>query len=77
MNQEEQANLQNEINRDDGGWTKHSDRHWSRTVRKSKLDYWPHIKKFQYEGKTRKTDVYQFIKVKSGNHQITNVKTHI
>lgn len=36
---------------DDGGWTKHTDYHWSRTVRGKRLDYWPSRKKWQYDGK--------------------------
>jgi len=29
-----------------------------------KLDYWPSRKKFQYRGKVRRGDIYQFIKGK-------------
>jgi hypothetical protein len=35
---------------DDGGWTKHTQWHWSRTVDGQRLDYWPSRKKFQYKG---------------------------
>jgi hypothetical protein len=35
---------------DDGGWTKHTQWHWSRTVEGQRLDYWPSRKKFQYKG---------------------------
>lgn len=36
---------------DDGGWTKHTAFHWSRTVDGARLDYWPSRKKFQYRGR--------------------------
>ncbi len=49
---------------DDGGWTKHTQYHWSRMVTGHKLDYWPSRKKFQYRGKVRRGDIYQFIKGK-------------
>lgn len=49
---------------DDGGWTKNTEFHWSRTVAGHKLDYWPSRKKFQYRGKVRRGDVYHFIKRK-------------
>lgn len=35
---------------DDGGWTKHTQWHWSRIVDDQRLDYWPSRKKFQYKG---------------------------
>ena len=35
---------------DDGGWTKHTQWHWSRIVDGQRLDYWPSRKKFQYKG---------------------------
>lgn len=44
---------------DDGGWTKHTEFHWSRMVAGHKLDYWPSRKKFQYRG-----DVYRFMERK-------------
>ena len=49
---------------DDGGWTKHSEYHWSRMVAGHKLDYWPSRNKFQYRGKVRRGDVYAFMKGK-------------
>jgi hypothetical protein len=52
----EQANAN-----DDGGWTKHTEFHWSRTVRGDRLDYWPSRKKFQYRGKVRRGDVWRII----------------
>lgn len=47
---------------DDGGWTKHTEFHWSRVLNNKKLDYWPSRKKWQYRGKISRGDVYQFIK---------------
>ena len=48
--------------RDDGGWTKHTEYHWSRKVRGIRLDYWPSRKKFQFAGgKVRRGDVYAAI----------------
>ena len=38
----------------DGGWTEHTDYHWSRTVGGHRLDYWPSRKKWQYRGKVRR-----------------------
>lgn len=46
---------------DDGGWTKHTEFHWSRMVGGHKLDFWPSRKKWQYRGKIHRGDVYQFI----------------
>ncbi len=50
---------------DDGGWTKHTEFHWSRMVAGHKLDYWPSRKKFQYRGKVRRGDIYRFMATKS------------
>lgn len=50
---------------DDGGWTKHSDFHWSRIVAGKKLDYYPSKGKFQFGGKIKHSDVYAFIKTKT------------
>lgn len=59
---------------DDGGWTKHTQFHWSRMVAGHKLDYWPSRKKFQYRGKVRRGDVYQFIRGKEPVvHKAANV----
>lgn len=38
----------------DGGWTKHTEYHWSRMVDGHRLDYWPSRKKWQYRGKVRR-----------------------
>lgn len=51
---------------DDGGWTKHTEYHWSRRVAGHRLDYWPSRKKFQYEGRVRRGDVQAFIESKQG-----------
>lgn len=49
---------------DDGGWTKHTEFHWSRVVNGHKLDFWPSRRKWQYQGKVRRGDVYAFMKRK-------------
>ncbi|MEG0922002.1 MAG: hypothetical protein RSD57_12405 [Comamonas sp.] len=45
----------------DGGWTVHTDFHWSRIVAGKRLDYWPSRKKWQYEGRVARGDVSKFI----------------
>lgn len=47
---------------DDGGWTKHTQWHWSRMVNGERLDYWPSRKKYQYRGKVKRGDVMQIIR---------------
>ena len=47
--------------RNDGGWTEHTEFHWSRSLNGHRLDYWPSRKKFQYLGKVRRGDVNAFI----------------
>lgn len=47
---------------DDGGWTKHTEHHWSRTVRGERLDYWPSRKKYQYQGKVQRGDVMRVVR---------------
>jgi hypothetical protein len=42
--------LQQAQSDDDGGWTKHTEFHWSRVINGERLDYWPSRKKFQYRG---------------------------
>ncbi|MBQ1761918.1 MAG: hypothetical protein IIZ92_03340 [Aquincola sp.] len=56
------AALEQAIASDDGGWTKHTDFHWSRTVEGQRLDYWPSRKKWQYAGRVQRGDVVAFIK---------------
>lgn len=50
------------IANDDGGWTKHTEYHWSRTVAGERLDYWPSRKKFQFKGRVQRGDVLAFIR---------------
>lgn len=56
--------LADAVSSDDGGWTKHTEYHWSRMVAGSKLDYWPSRKKWQWRGKVQRGDVASFIKRK-------------
>lgn len=51
----------------DGGWTIHTDYHWSRMVAGSRLDYWPSRNKFQYKGKVQRGNVISFIKRQEAN----------
>lgn len=53
------------VEQDDGGWTKHTQYHWSRTVGGKRLDYWPSRKKWQYEGKVQRGAVQAFIRSKA------------
>lgn len=46
---------------DDGGWTKHTQWHWSRFVSGHRLDYWPSRSKFQFQGRVMRGDVMMFI----------------
>lgn len=48
----------------DGGWTEHTEYHWSRDLCGHRLDYWPSRKKYQYRGKVRRGDVNAFIRIK-------------
>jgi hypothetical protein len=43
--------LNDAVQSDDGGWTKHTEYHWSRIAQGKRLDYWPSRKKFQIDGK--------------------------
>ena len=47
---------------DDGGWTKHTQWHWSRVVDGERLDYWPSRKKYQYRGQIRRGDVMRVVR---------------
>lgn len=47
---------------DDGGWTKHTEHHWSRRVNGERLDYWPSRKKFQFRGRVLRGDVMKIVK---------------
>jgi hypothetical protein len=54
--------LANAIADDDGGWTKHTEWHWSRTVHGERLDYWPSRKKFQWRNKVMRGDVMKIVR---------------
>jgi hypothetical protein len=47
---------------DDGGWTKHTEFHWSRMIGGERLDYWPSRKKFQWRGKVQRGDVMKIVR---------------
>lgn len=47
---------------DDGRWTKHTEYHWACMLRGKILDYWPSRKKFMYDRRVMRGDVYAFIK---------------
>lgn len=53
----------------DGGWTIHTDYHWSRMVAGHRLDFWPSRKKFQYRGKVRRGDVLSFVRAKEKKNE--------
>jgi hypothetical protein len=48
----------------DGGWTIHTDYHWSRMLNGHRLDYWPSRKKYQYRGKVKRGDVMKLVNAK-------------
>jgi hypothetical protein len=47
---------------DDGGWTKHTEYHWSRFILGERLDYWPSRKKYQWRGKIQRGDVMKIVR---------------
>lgn len=53
--------LEDANRKDDGLWVKHTEHHWSRTLKGRRLDYWPTRKKYQYKGKVCRGDVFKFI----------------
>lgn len=53
------------VETDDGGWTKHTQHHWSRDINGERLDYWPSRKKYQWRGKVRRGDVYAIVRFHS------------
>ena len=59
--------LSQAVQKDDGSWTKHTEYHWSRTLKDKRLDYWPSRKKYQYGKLIRRGDVYSFIRKILGN----------
>lgn len=53
------------MGQDDGGWTKHTDYHWSRLLGGHRLDYWPSRKKWMFGGKVQRGNVQAFIAARS------------
>lgn len=47
--------------KDDGGWVKHTQWHWSRTLCGNRLDYWPSRKKWMYLNEVKRGDVHAFM----------------
>lgn len=47
---------------DDGGWTKHTQHHWSRQVAGQRLDYWPSRRKFQFKNRVMRGDVMAVVR---------------
>lgn len=50
---------------DDGGWYKHTEYHWSRTVGADRLDYWPSSGRWRIRGHTfygQHSDLMNFIR---------------
>jgi hypothetical protein len=54
--------LDTAIAEDDGGWTKHTQWHWSRMIKGDRLDYWPSRKKFQFRGVVRRGSVQRLLR---------------
>ena len=46
--------LNEALESDDGGWTKHTPWHWSRMVNGDRLNYWPSRKRWQYRGRVQR-----------------------
>lgn len=70
---ERRANaLANALAADDGGWTKHTEYHWSRLVCGSRLHYWPSRNKYTLGLKNRyikqAKDIYDFIRLREETH---------
>lgn len=47
---------------DTTGFVKHSDYHYSVTLKGSRLDWWPSTKRFRWQGKYHHGDVHGFIR---------------
>ena len=62
FNRDRAAFMAKAIKEDDGGWIKHTEYHWSRTVAGERLDYWPSRKKYQYKGKVKRGDVMKIVR---------------
>ena len=58
--------MEKAVAEDDGGWTKHTEHHWSRTVAGKRLDFWPSRKKYQFNGRVMRGDVHKFIAKATG-----------
>jgi len=52
---------QEAVEQDDGGWTKHTKWHWSRTLDGDRLDYWPSRKRIQFRKRIWRGDVFALI----------------
>ena len=62
FNADRDAFLHKAVQDDDGGWTKHTEFHWSRVINGERLDYWPSRKKFQWRGVVRRGDVMKIVR---------------
>ena len=62
FNADRDAFLREAVRDDDGGWTKHTNFHWSRIINGERLDYWPSRKKFQWRGVVRRGDVMKIVR---------------
>ena len=62
FNADRAAFLSEAVRDDDGGWTKHTEFHWSRIINGERLDYWPSRKKFQWRGVVRRGDVMKIVR---------------
>ena len=68
FNADRQRFMEAAVSADDGGWTKHTDYHWSRDLMGQRLNYWPSRKKYQLGGgKVMRGDVQKFIAQKQGS----------
>lgn len=59
--------MEKAVAEDDGGWTKHTEWHWSRLVNGERLDYWPSRKKYQWRGQVRRGDVMAIVQQQKEN----------
>jgi len=65
-NRNKDVYLEEAIRKDDGGWTKHTEYHWQRYINGECLDFWSTTKKYQWQGKVNKGNVFTFIKSQIG-----------
>ena len=61
--------LEQATEQDDGGWTKHTQYHWSRNINGERLDYWPSRKKYQWRGKVMRGDVMKIVRSATEHEQ--------